>query len=171
MPHHPLPDTLAVAVPLWILRLHERGGVTPEDFRRIAIELDPILERADALLLYRGKEAKKGEIAQAFNKLAEGIAILSFVPGGIRIFGSHYCAENYKILASPQPKSFSPTIQVRQSPKGFTPNVQVKKALKAKPPQIKKSLTPEIVIARIETAFGPSLPLLTPEQPTNTTTD
>lgn len=87
--HHPLSMMLAVAVPLHILQIKERGGPTMQEFQDLA-NLDPVLERADSLLLYRGKETKPGQIAEAFNELARGIAIMSFVPGGITVFNQHY---------------------------------------------------------------------------------
>lgn len=39
-------------------------------------------------MLFRSK--RKGETADAFNHLAEGIACLAFAPGGVRLFGSHW---------------------------------------------------------------------------------
>jgi hypothetical protein len=46
-----------------------------------------VAEKGD-LIMFRSK--KKGKTAAVFNKLAEGIACLSFVPGGVKIFGMHF---------------------------------------------------------------------------------
>ena len=44
-----------------------------------------ILERGD-VILYR----EKGKTARAFNALAEAVAYLAFVPGGVKVFGTRY---------------------------------------------------------------------------------
>ena len=80
-----LSSTLCLAVPLWIERLRHSGweyvlGRAKECSQHIAEHRD--------VILYRSK--KKGETAKAFNALAEGVACLSFVPGGVKIFGSHW---------------------------------------------------------------------------------
>ena len=36
----------------------------------------------------------KGKTAQSFNALAEGIAILATVPGGVTVFGRHWCTDH-----------------------------------------------------------------------------
>lgn len=72
-------------MPLWIERLKQ----TP--WCAIAARL-PELTNAIAShgddLLYRSK--KRGDTAKAFNALAESIAALSFAPGGVSAFGSHW---------------------------------------------------------------------------------
>lgn len=77
---------LSVAVPLYIQRFLNRGGVTKEDFLRVASYNDE-LGRADNLF-FRAK--REGEIASFFNKVAESMAVLSFVPGGIELFDVSY---------------------------------------------------------------------------------
>ena len=46
-----------------------------------------IVEHGDNIL-YRGK--KKGETATAFNALARALAIMSFMPGGVRFGSLHF---------------------------------------------------------------------------------
>lgn len=82
-----LHDMLATAVPLWILRYQERGGPESSDFKRVAGYNDE-LGRADALLF--GGKRKPGEIAAFFNHVAEAMAVLSFCPRGIELFGLSY---------------------------------------------------------------------------------
>lgn len=80
-----LRTTLATAVPLWQLEYEQRPLAV-----LIAMAGDKaqdIAEHGD-VILYRGK--KKGESAAAFNSLAQSIAILSFMPGGITFLGDHY---------------------------------------------------------------------------------
>lgn len=73
---------LTLAVPMWQERLKARpwADLVPRS-REIA---DIVASHGD-VILYRGK--KTGETAAAFNALAEGLAILSFAPGGVRFMG------------------------------------------------------------------------------------
>ncbi len=77
--------TLGLAVPLWIAELRGRGWEQIQE--RVKRCADVIAEHGDDLL-FRSK--KKGGSAEAFNRLAEGIACLSFCPGGVKVFGSHW---------------------------------------------------------------------------------
>ena len=43
--------------------------------------------------LYPRDHKKWREVADVFNKTAFAIAVLSFCPGGIKIFGQHYTSE------------------------------------------------------------------------------
>ena len=77
--------SLSVAVPMWIERLR---GYTDEDRdARARVCSQAIAEKGD-VVLYRSK--KKGETADAFNRLAEGIACLAFAPGGVHALGLHF---------------------------------------------------------------------------------
>lgn len=89
---HPLAATLAAAVPLRIIALLERGGPEQSDFDRAQSFGDELGERGD-ILLFGGK---KGEAAALFNKLAHIVAIMSFVPGGVEMFGQRWVAEQWK---------------------------------------------------------------------------
>ncbi len=80
-----LRTSLSVAVPLWIDQI--RGWPESHRAERRAICVDTITQYGD-VLLYKGK--KKGESAEAFNRTAEGIALLAFAPGGVTIFGEHW---------------------------------------------------------------------------------
>jgi hypothetical protein len=78
----PLEPLLALAVPLWIEKLRHKSF---EDFekRREKI-LKSVCYKGD-LLLYGSK--KKGETAQLFNDLAEGLAWLALIAKGGVTFG------------------------------------------------------------------------------------
>jgi hypothetical protein len=82
-----LQASLEIAVPLWIERLNAKGGPDAEDFSR-ASEFGEVLASRGDVLLFRG--GKKGESAELFNRTAEAIAVLSFLPGGVRLFGNHW---------------------------------------------------------------------------------
>jgi len=89
---------LSAAVPLHIAELKAKGGPNDEDLKK-AVAMSAVLgERADVLMFGAGKKGKKGEVADMFNGTARAIAVLSFMPGGISLFGGHWEAKN--ILAS-----------------------------------------------------------------------
>lgn len=94
--NHPL-MLLQTAVPLQIQRLlhmQKAGEFSFEDLKALAVRLDPILEKADSQLLYRGKETKPGEVAEAFNTLAETLAAMAIcIPGGVPFMGVRYDAK------------------------------------------------------------------------------
>lgn len=80
-----LSSTLQLAVPLWIDQLRGRGW---DYVQQRAQECGNYVAEHGDLILFKGK--KKGETAEAFNRLAEGVACLSFCPGGVTLFGSHW---------------------------------------------------------------------------------
>lgn len=80
-----LSSTLCLAVPLWIDKLRHQGW---EYVLQRARDCSQHVAEHGDVILYLSK--KKGETAEAFNRLAEGIACLSFAPGGVKVFGSHW---------------------------------------------------------------------------------
>jgi hypothetical protein len=89
---HPLPIALEAAVPLWIAELRL---VDDEAFARL-FELAQLDELAhviagggDAVLF---RSPTRGKSRDVFNAVAKGIALLSFCPGGITIFGRTWVA-------------------------------------------------------------------------------
>lgn len=77
--------SLAVAVPLWV----EDLKLMPWSYiQRRAKECSNVVAEKGDIILYRS--GKKGASAEAFNRLAEGVACLSFVPGGVTVFGQHW---------------------------------------------------------------------------------
>ena len=79
-----LKDMLSIAVFFQIEMIRERGGPTPEDMKK-AQETSAILGEHGDILLFGG--GKKGECADQFNRTAHAIAVLSFCPGGVTLFG------------------------------------------------------------------------------------
>lgn len=80
-----LETSLEAAVPMWC---HEMRSWSPEKrIERAAICSQYVAEHGD-VILYKG--SKRGESADAFNRLAEGVAICAFQPGGVRIFNLHF---------------------------------------------------------------------------------
>ena len=82
-----LSTALETAVPLHVMQLQARGGPSQEDVDSCAA-ISEILGSKGDLLMFRG--GKRGETAQVFNALARGIAVLSFCPGGVTLFGEHW---------------------------------------------------------------------------------
>lgn len=78
---------LSAAVPLW------QAEMTRWPWDRCEACLDGlsllIASRGDDLL-YGAK--RKGETADLFNRLARGVAVMSFHVGGVRLFGQHFLA-------------------------------------------------------------------------------
>ena len=85
-------ELLKVAVPLHILRLYERGGITREDLLRAQAEMEQVGESTDSFL---NGHAKPGEPAAIFNRIARAIAVLSYMPGGVPAFDQYYEARAY----------------------------------------------------------------------------
>lgn len=81
--------SLEAAVPLWMLEIKQRGRAAW--WSRIEanrdIWMNNIAERGD-VLQYGG--GKKGEVAKLFNELAEALAHMAFMPGGVRFGESHW---------------------------------------------------------------------------------
>ncbi len=90
---------LSAAVPLEIMRLQERGGVTPEEIVACAREFgdemnsDVGLECSAVVVAgYAGRptQAKRNQVAGFIARMAKAIAVMSYCPGGITVFGQHY---------------------------------------------------------------------------------
>lgn len=79
--------TLELAVPLWIEQLRPQPWSHLR--RRAEVCAQTVAEKGDVLQFGGGKK-QKGATAEAFNRLAEGLAIMSFSPGGVRAFGLHF---------------------------------------------------------------------------------
>jgi hypothetical protein len=80
-------DHLDTAVPLKIIALWQNGGPQDSDFRSCAKLADMI---QDMPVIVTGQER---------NAMARGIAILSFIPGGVEIFGRHWKADDFRFAA------------------------------------------------------------------------
>ena len=95
----PLAIAMATAIPLWIMRFQEVGGPTDEQFKRATSEASYLLAEYGDILLYssskghKKKKSTKPTTAEVFNRTAEAIAAMAFLPGGIDIFGMHFEAK------------------------------------------------------------------------------
>lgn len=95
---------LAAAVPLRICEMHAKGGPSDLDWTT-AHDYGMVLGARGDVLQYGGKgkggvEGEgKGSAAALFNRLAHALAVMSFCPGGVQIFGRRYEAEAYKEMA------------------------------------------------------------------------
>jgi hypothetical protein len=83
---------LQVAVPLHMLSLYERGGITRSDLLRAQAEMEEVGQSTDSFL---NGHARPGEAATIFNRIARAIAVLSYMPGGVPAFEQHYEARAY----------------------------------------------------------------------------
>lgn len=77
--------TLAAAVPIWILELKRNSN--PDELLVRAKRCGQYIAEKGDVLQFGGK---KGQAAQAFNALAEGLACLAFAPGGVTFCGLHF---------------------------------------------------------------------------------
>jgi hypothetical protein len=80
-------------VPLRVREILESGGVDSLMFERargLAIEIG---SHGDAILF-----SVKRKTSEMMGKLVEAVAVLSFAPGGITIFGLHFDAEELRKL-------------------------------------------------------------------------
>lgn len=80
---------LSCAVPLWIERLARLPYANILERARVCAQA--VAEKGD-VIQFRSK--RKGESAEAFNRLAEGLAALAFSPGGVQAFGLHFAAKH-----------------------------------------------------------------------------
>jgi hypothetical protein len=77
---------LEAMVPLRIHDYLEKGGPSDLDFERIQAEYPQYLGSHGDAVLYR----EKGTSGRAITVLVDGLAVLSFCPGGVTIFGLHF---------------------------------------------------------------------------------
>jgi hypothetical protein len=84
---------LYTAVPIWILELNQRSyeDNLKELFESASETAQLIGEKGDQLLF---KGDKPGDTAKLFNKTARAIALMSFLPGGVTLFGRHWETTN-----------------------------------------------------------------------------
>lgn len=82
-----LTSSLEVAVPLWIETFKDYDW---DEFKRIVNDSENVLSECAEAVLYR----IEGKSAKAFNALAKAIAVLSYCPGGVEIFGMRFKSKN-----------------------------------------------------------------------------
>lgn len=90
---HPIGCFVSASVPLRIMAiLKEYGEPTDRHWEEARDFADVLGEKGDVLLF----GGKKGEAASLANTLAQAIAVMSFLPGGIRVFGQRFEAKAYE---------------------------------------------------------------------------
>lgn len=72
-------------VPLLIEQYKQKGGPSKEDFARAATYAQEFGEKGEALIF-----RIKGETGRLASLWLDGVAILSFVPGGVTVFDHHF---------------------------------------------------------------------------------
>ncbi len=78
---------LSLAVPWKIIEIIERGGVTNADCERMKTYQEHLTAHGDDLLF---RSTKHGGTAEQLDQLADVMAVMSFLPGGISVFGERY---------------------------------------------------------------------------------
>lgn len=81
---------LEAAVPLWQLRIVQRDGPNDTDWYRCREFAWDIASYGDRLMFRESKPKEGPSTAEMFNRLAECTAIMSFLPGGITLFGRRW---------------------------------------------------------------------------------
>ena len=81
-----LREFLEVAVNLRVAQYRAYGGPTADDFARASGYSELLSEHGDALFYL-----SKGRTAAVFNAVADGLATLAFLPGGVQAFGCRFC--------------------------------------------------------------------------------
>ncbi|MBC8488483.1 MAG: hypothetical protein H8D45_20845 [Bacteroidetes bacterium] len=84
-----LTSSLEVAVPLWVESFRNYSW---DKLKNVMNESQEVFGECAEAVLYR----IEGKSAKAFNALAKAIAALSYVPGGIEIFGMKWHSSNKK---------------------------------------------------------------------------
>ena len=91
---HLLSIVLSAAVPLHIMAMRQKGGVTDHDLETAGAFGEVLGEKGDVLLF---GSKRPGEAADLFNQLARAIAVLAHCPGGITCFGQRWEVHNVQI--------------------------------------------------------------------------
>lgn len=105
----PLVIGLEAAVPLLILEL-ARLDPALRDQTRVwwaADAANEVASRGDALQ-YGSK--KPGEAAKVFTSLAKGLAAGAYQPGGVTVFGRHWCADHAACLDADRAAAERPSL-------------------------------------------------------------
>lgn len=93
-------DLLKAMLPMAVtMRIMDFKKLPWEQVKARATEASNVIANHGDNILFLGP--KKGDTAKAFNKLAEGVAALSFVPGGITVFEMHFEATHPDSLTGP----------------------------------------------------------------------
>ena len=86
-------------VPRFIKHIKDRGGVSQEETRWLQCEEENpdypmhLILRADEFILYPKNEKT---FMHGLFVLVKTLAIMSFVPGGVRFFDLHFCSDDSK---------------------------------------------------------------------------
>lgn len=93
---HPMVDALLVAVPIEIL--NQQGWTDAARFEFARSHADALQSGADAAQF--GGGGGRGEGAAYFAALARVLAAMAYQPGGVTVFGQHWCTDHAACLAA-----------------------------------------------------------------------
>lgn len=87
--------SLAIAIPVRIFEILDRGGIEEGDIARIKGYAQVLREHGADLFV---QSQEPGGTGERFNQVSDLIAVLSFLlPGGVQAFGGHWDAQNYRL--------------------------------------------------------------------------
>ena len=84
-----LRSTLEATVPFRILELQQQGGPLARDWQETRDFAETLATEGDAVLF---KGHKRGDTARVMKGLIRALAVMAFVPGGVRAWGLHFDA-------------------------------------------------------------------------------
>lgn len=93
-----LRETLRVAVPMWILKMQSERWTPEQRIERAGVCGQVVAEKGDVLQF----GGRKGEAAEAFNRLAEGLAASAFSPGGVMFLGMRFSVDGDWVVTEPR---------------------------------------------------------------------
>lgn len=88
-----LPIALECAARLHMMELSKRGGPTDEEIEQVREVGQLITEKGD-VLQFGSKQ--RGMAAHILNKMAFAVAVMSFSPGGVTVFGIKFETGNFR---------------------------------------------------------------------------
>jgi hypothetical protein len=93
---HPMVDALLVAVPIEIL--NQRGWTDTARVEFARSHADALQSGADTAQF--GGGTRRGEGAAYFAAFARVLAAMAYQPGGVTVFGQHWCTDHAACLAA-----------------------------------------------------------------------
>lgn len=85
-----LSGLLVIAVPLWMDRLFLMSWEERDRRRSACLDVLAGSEADGVACLATGSHTKDGKVGEAFNRLAEALALGALQPGGVTFMGMHF---------------------------------------------------------------------------------
>lgn len=88
--HGALLLAIDAAVELRILELTRAGGPDEDDFARVRANARIVASASDVMMF--GSKGEPGKAAEVFAVVADALAVMAFVPGGVKFAGRHWAS-------------------------------------------------------------------------------